>query len=346
MRRRRSRRSAGPGARSSSATRPWPSRGGTGTRSTWPRRGASGRGCRSCSRHGAGRVGSVDEGDERLLLDTKSRNLAARDAMADEHAARTGLDAKSLRAYLGESLKYELGDEEREGLERFYAEAARGAHSPARRAGALLRRRSPRGVAAAVARRVAGAGRRRRAAQRRRRGAPPRRRIAVRPRSRRRRRAPPQAPRRGRDVHRRPQRQLHQRLHHELPVLRLLSAGGAPRGVRALARGAHGQAARGEGRGRGSNPPSRWAQSRFAPHLVRGSLSLDQSDLRPRAPRVVAGGDHLPFAHGEAHDGAGAGAASTPRGSTRSPAAAPRSSSTGCGARSPRPSARARSGST
>jgi cyclic dehypoxanthinyl futalosine synthase len=72
-----------------------------------------------------GRAGAVDSDDERLLLDTKARNLARRDAMADEHAAKTGLDAKSLRAYLGESLKYELGDEEREGLERFYAEAAR-----------------------------------------------------------------------------------------------------------------------------------------------------------------------------------------------------------------------------
>jgi len=72
-----------------------------------------------------GREGGLDADDERLLLDAKHRGLEHRDLIADEHAARTGLDATSLRAYLREAIRYELGDEERQGLVRFYDEAAR-----------------------------------------------------------------------------------------------------------------------------------------------------------------------------------------------------------------------------
>ena len=72
-----------------------------------------------------GRPGSVDPRDEKILFDAKLRGLARRDAIADEHAAQTGLDAASLRAYLRQAVHYDLDDVERAGLERFYDEAAR-----------------------------------------------------------------------------------------------------------------------------------------------------------------------------------------------------------------------------
>ena len=54
--------------------------------------------------------------------------------------------------------------------------------------------------------------------------------LALRARARGRRRAQEEAPEGRRHVHRRSQRQLHERLHHELPLLRLLPAGRPPRG--------------------------------------------------------------------------------------------------------------------
>jgi cyclic dehypoxanthinyl futalosine synthase len=72
-----------------------------------------------------GREGSVGPKDEKILFDAKLRGLARRDAIADEHAAQTGLDPASLRAYLRQAIHYDLDDTERAGLERFYAEAAR-----------------------------------------------------------------------------------------------------------------------------------------------------------------------------------------------------------------------------
>ena len=72
-----------------------------------------------------GRAGALDASDERLLVDAKHRGLEHRDLIADEHAARSGLDPQSLRAYLRDAIRYELGDDERRGLERFYSEAAR-----------------------------------------------------------------------------------------------------------------------------------------------------------------------------------------------------------------------------
>jgi cyclic dehypoxanthinyl futalosine synthase len=72
-----------------------------------------------------GRAGAVDAKDEKILFDAKLRGLARRDGIADEHAAQTGLDAPSLRAYLRDAIRYDLDDAERAGLERFYDEAAR-----------------------------------------------------------------------------------------------------------------------------------------------------------------------------------------------------------------------------
>jgi cyclic dehypoxanthinyl futalosine synthase len=71
-----------------------------------------------------GRAGALSADDERLLQGAKRLGLDRRDALADEHAARTGLPAASLRAYLRDAIRYDLGDDERRGLERFYEEAA------------------------------------------------------------------------------------------------------------------------------------------------------------------------------------------------------------------------------
>ena len=71
-----------------------------------------------------GRPGALSDTDERLLLDAKTGGLENRDRIADEYAARTGLPATTLRAYLHDSIRYDLGDDERRGLQRFYDEAA------------------------------------------------------------------------------------------------------------------------------------------------------------------------------------------------------------------------------
>jgi cyclic dehypoxanthinyl futalosine synthase len=72
-----------------------------------------------------GRAGALGADDERLLARTKEAGLERRDAIAQAHAERSGLPVASLRAYLHEAIRYEFGDEERRGLERFYDEAAR-----------------------------------------------------------------------------------------------------------------------------------------------------------------------------------------------------------------------------
>jgi cyclic dehypoxanthinyl futalosine synthase len=72
-----------------------------------------------------GRPGVLSSDDERLLEGAKRAGLARRDGIADEHAARTGLSAESLRSYLHQSIRYDFGDDERRGLQRFYDEAAR-----------------------------------------------------------------------------------------------------------------------------------------------------------------------------------------------------------------------------
>ena len=70
------------------------------------------------------RSGAVDAEHEDIFRVAKQKGLSRVDAIAAEHAARSGLDAASLRAYLTESIRYDLGDEELRGLERFWAEAA------------------------------------------------------------------------------------------------------------------------------------------------------------------------------------------------------------------------------
>lgn len=71
-----------------------------------------------------GRAGAISAADERLLERARISGLERRDAIADEHAERSGLPAASLRAYLRDAIRYELGDPERLGLERFFDEAA------------------------------------------------------------------------------------------------------------------------------------------------------------------------------------------------------------------------------
>jgi cyclic dehypoxanthinyl futalosine synthase len=71
-----------------------------------------------------GRPGALQADDERLLDRARLAGLERRDAIADDYAARTGLRASSLRSYLRDAIRYDLGDEERRGLERFYDEAA------------------------------------------------------------------------------------------------------------------------------------------------------------------------------------------------------------------------------
>jgi cyclic dehypoxanthinyl futalosine synthase len=72
-----------------------------------------------------GRRGALSPADERLLENAKRAGLERRSAIAEEYAERTGQPAAPLRAYLREAIHYDLGDEERRGLERFYDEAAR-----------------------------------------------------------------------------------------------------------------------------------------------------------------------------------------------------------------------------
>lgn len=71
-----------------------------------------------------GREGAISADDEGILDRAKRAGLGRRNALADEHAARTGLSSASLRAYLHGSIRYDFGDAERRGLERFYEEAA------------------------------------------------------------------------------------------------------------------------------------------------------------------------------------------------------------------------------
>jgi cyclic dehypoxanthinyl futalosine synthase len=71
-----------------------------------------------------GRPGAISPEQERILVDARRAGLERRDAIADAHAERTGLPSASLRAYLRDAVVYDLGDDERRGLDRFYEEAA------------------------------------------------------------------------------------------------------------------------------------------------------------------------------------------------------------------------------
>jgi cyclic dehypoxanthinyl futalosine synthase len=71
-----------------------------------------------------GRPGALTPEQEQLLVRAKAEGLARSSGIAEEHAARTGLSPDSCRAYLRDAIRYDLGDDERRGLERFYDEAA------------------------------------------------------------------------------------------------------------------------------------------------------------------------------------------------------------------------------
>ncbi|MDB4946489.1 MAG: Menaquinone via futalosine step 3 [Labilithrix sp.] len=70
------------------------------------------------------RADAVTPAQEDWFRIAKQKGLSRVDAIAAEHAARSGLDVDSLRSYLTESIRYDLGDEELRGLERFWAEGA------------------------------------------------------------------------------------------------------------------------------------------------------------------------------------------------------------------------------
>jgi cyclic dehypoxanthinyl futalosine synthase len=71
-----------------------------------------------------GRKDAISAADERIFEAAKVAGLEGRDAIAEQYAARTGLASSSLRAYLRDAIRYDFGEEERRGLERFYDEAA------------------------------------------------------------------------------------------------------------------------------------------------------------------------------------------------------------------------------
>lgn len=71
------------------------------------------------------RPDAISREQEDLFRVAKQKGLARTDVIAKEHAERSGLDEESLRAYLTESIRYDLGDEELLGLERFWSEGAK-----------------------------------------------------------------------------------------------------------------------------------------------------------------------------------------------------------------------------
>jgi cyclic dehypoxanthinyl futalosine synthase len=71
------------------------------------------------------RPDAISRDQEDLFRIAKQKGLARTDVIAKEHAERSGLDEESLRAYLTESIRYDLGDEELLGLERFWLEGAK-----------------------------------------------------------------------------------------------------------------------------------------------------------------------------------------------------------------------------
>ena len=77
------------------------------------------------------REGVVSNDAEDIFRVAKQKGLARTTEIAREHAERSGLDERSLHAYLTESIRYDLGDLELAGLERFWKEAARAQLLPA-----------------------------------------------------------------------------------------------------------------------------------------------------------------------------------------------------------------------
>jgi cyclic dehypoxanthinyl futalosine synthase len=80
-----------------------------------------------------GRAGSLSEAQEAFLLEAKVAGLARRHEYADAHAAKTGLSGESMRAYLETAIRFDLGEDERAGLQRFFDEAAKIGLLPATR---------------------------------------------------------------------------------------------------------------------------------------------------------------------------------------------------------------------
>ena len=80
-----------------------------------------------------GRAGALSDEDEAILRAAKETGLARRAEYADAHAAATGLDAASMREYLATAIRFDLGEEERAGLQRFYDEASKIGLLPATR---------------------------------------------------------------------------------------------------------------------------------------------------------------------------------------------------------------------
>ena len=116
-------------------------------------------------------------------------------------------------------------------------------------------------------------------------------------RARRRRRPPPPRaqPRRRRHLHRRPQHQLHQRLRHRLPLLRVLPQPRRHDEGYVLSREDAGREdPRDRRRRRRADPLAGRAQPRAAAQLVRGSLPPHEGDLSDQAARALARGDPLP----------------------------------------------------
>ena len=81
----------------------------------------------------AGRPGALGQAHLRALADARDRGVAAVDKIAMTHAAGDETRAGTIRSYLRHNLRYQFGDRERAGLERFFglAEAVH-AVSPAR----------------------------------------------------------------------------------------------------------------------------------------------------------------------------------------------------------------------
>ena len=77
------------------------------------------------------RAGAVSREQEDIFRVAKQKGLSRVDAIAREHAARSGLSEESLRSYLTETIRYDLGDEELKGLERFWLEASKAGLLPA-----------------------------------------------------------------------------------------------------------------------------------------------------------------------------------------------------------------------
>jgi cyclic dehypoxanthinyl futalosine synthase len=80
-----------------------------------------------------GRQGALTQDQEAILLAAKEEGLRRRHEYADAHAKATGLPADSMRAYLETAIRFELGADERAGLQRFYDEASKIGLLPATR---------------------------------------------------------------------------------------------------------------------------------------------------------------------------------------------------------------------